>query len=294
MSLNKPQPTIQTIRENSALTNLDQEVLLAWLLKSSREFVLTHPETKLSELVQKKFQQLELKRLNNWPLAYLTGSKAFYNLNFKVSPAVLTPRPETEELVDHALTAIKNSSVRRLAIIDLGTGSGAIICSLAQTLTMLHGSLADYDFYAVDISAAALKLARTNAKNFHLTPKIKFILGDLLQPLSQQLFTENYEEIIITANLPYLTPTQITAAPSISREPRLALDGGPDGLRYYRRLFRQLKALKLKSSLQILCEIDPSSAEKLPALLPTYFSNFSYQAQRDLSGHIRFINITIN
>lgn len=292
-SLKQP-PSILQIFQESSLPSLETELLLAFLLQKNREFILTHPETKLSVSLKNKFKKLELKRHQFWPLAYLIGKKAFYGLDFKVSPDVLTPRPETEFMVEQALSLVKSSSAKNISLIDLGTGSGAIICSVAWELKRQATIFKKCQFSAVDISLRALKIARLNSRLFGLDDKIKFYQGDLLSPIKPRLFQSIKTDLIITANLPYLTPVQIKAAPSISQEPRLALDGGYDGLKYYRRLFKQLTNLKPKNSIDLLCEIDPLSALKMTKLAKQYFPDSICRLEKDLSKRIRFIKIRIN
>lgn len=285
---------LREVYANSSLPRPEIELLLAYLLNKSREFLLTHPETKISSIVYKKFKSLEAKRLKNWPIAYLLGVKEFYGLDFKVSPAVLTPRPETEKMVENIVEIAKDKKTSSLKpiIIDLGTGSGAIIISVAKELKRLAPSTyRQAEFLAVDISAPALKMAKINAAHHKLTRKIKFYQGSLLSPLKLDKRDLSQCELVIAANLPYLTPAQIKKSPSISREPLLALDGGPDGLKYYRELFKQLSGLPTVGNLRIICEIDDSQAKKIKALTKKYFPHVASKIIADLSGKKRFLSL---
>ncbi len=280
---------IRDIFKNSSLPPLETELLLAFLLNKSREFLLTHPEVKISPKICQKFRLLESKRLNNWPIAYLTGVKEFYGFDFKVNPAVLTPRPETEKIVED-IVAIAKSSALKPIIIDIGTGSGAIIVSAAKELK--RSAPAAYrraEFLAVDISGKALKIAEQNAHNHKLAGKIKFYRGNLITPLRLDKRDLSGHELIIAANLPYLTKAQIKKSPSISREPILALDGGSDGLRYYRELFKQLSSLIKIGNIRIICEIDDSQAKKIKELTNKYFPQVASKIIYDLSGKKRFL-----
>lgn len=272
--------TILEILKTSTLDRLETELLLAFLLKKDREFVLTHPETKLKPAIYNKFRELSKKRLANWPLAYLIDSKEFYGLNFKVSQSVLVPRPETELIVDKVLETAKSNNL----IIDLGAGSGAIIIALANKLKIKA------EFIAVDISKSALAIARQNAKLNQAARKIKFYQGNLLTPIIKQLANR---DLIITANLPYLTKKQIKQSPSISREPKLALDGGVAGLKYYRELFQQLQKINYKS-LQLLLEIDPGQVGKIKVLTKKYFPWAALEVRKDLRHLNRLIIIKAN
>lgn len=280
------------ILRSSSLSRLETEILMAFVSKKPREFLLTHPEMRITTAADKKFRALERKRLKNWPIAYLTGHKEFYGLDFTVSPATLVPRPETEmivtEIIDLVKTfeATKKSNAGKLVIIDLGAGSGAIIIAAANELKEQAPAVyRDADFIALDISVNALKIAKKNAVQYGLEKKIRFFNGDLLEPL----ITKNNlagRDLIIAANLPYLTPMQIRNSPSISREPKLALNGGRDGLKYYRALFGQLRNIKFKSA-TVLCEIDPKQTKKMTALAAKYFPGTKCRFLSDLSGQKR-------
>lgn len=284
---------LRKIFNNSSLPRLETELLLSYLLKKPREFLITHPETKIRPTIYKRFKLLEAKRQNNWPIAYLTGYKEFYGFDFKVSPAVLIPRPETELLVDKIINFLTNNrTVLKPIIVDLGTGSGGIIITVAKELKRLMPSVYNQsEFIAVDISAVALKIAKINADKHKLTRKIKFYRGDLLIPLKFPQRNLNQSELIITANLPYLTPTQIIRSPSISREPRLALDGGRRGLKYYQALLSQLADLPADLKFRVYCEIDDSQATTISALSKKYLPRALTSITRDLSGKQRLFII---
>lgn len=289
---------IRDVLKTSSLPRLEIEILLAFLLHKSREFLLTHPNFRVSPSAFKRFKSLEVKRLKDWPIAYLIGSKEFYGLDFKVSPSVLTPRPETEKIVDDMIDIFKPKTstsaylapILKPIVIDLGTGSGAIIISVAKELKRLApAAYRRAEFLAVDISAPALKVAKANAAHHGLGSKIKFYKGDLLAPLKLGKRDLSRYEIIIAANLPYLTPQQIRQATSISREPLLALDGGSDGLKYYRVLFMQLSHLPAIRNLRIICEIDDAQAAKIKSLTARYFPHLDSEIVYDLSGKKRYL-----
>ncbi|MFA6995116.1 MAG: peptide chain release factor N(5)-glutamine methyltransferase [Patescibacteria group bacterium] len=281
---------ISLIFKESSLPRLEAEILVSFLLNKTREFVLTHPETKITPGLYKKFKSLEIKRLNNWPIAYLTGQKEFYGLNFIVGSTVLIPRPETEMMVDKIIEHIKTTlNVKQTPyIIDIGTGSGAIIISVAQELKRLFPPLfKNTKFAATDISYTALNTAKKNAKNYKLGNKIKFYRGNLLDPLKlNHKKIKNYR-LFITANLPYLTPKQIKESPSISREPRLALNGGSDGLKYYRELFKNLKTLHLPA--YVLCEIDSKQSSKIKTAAKKIFLKTELKIYKDLTKKNRLL-----
>lgn len=260
--------------------NLEAEILLSSVLKKSREFILAHPEYGLNKQQVQKLQMLTKKRLDNYPLAYLVGYKEFFGLQFLVNKHVLIPRPETELILEEALIIVANQNIDN--IIDIGTGSGCIIITLAKLLK--HHKI---NFYGLDISAPALKVAQRNAKLHQVN--VKFRRGNLLQPLIPSK-NFNKQTNLLIANLPYLTPRQIANSPSVSREPKLALAAESDGLKYYRQLLWQL----VKSSFNfqyLLLEIDPSQKNTIKRLIKNYLPNASWQIKKDLKGHNRLVMI---
>lgn len=283
--------TISDVLRFSRLPDREAELLLSFLKRKSREYLLTHTEESINPQFYKKFLALEKKRIENWPIAYLTGHKEFYGLNYKVTPAVLVPRPETEMIVDEVLSIIKETGSAN--IIDVGTGSGAITIAVATEIRRLFpGVYKKSNFTAIDISRSALQIARHNAVKHRLGEKIKFHRGNLLTPINQLKWKAL--PLVITANLPYLTPIQIKQSPSITREPKLALSGGPDGLKYYRQLFAQLKLLLADGrSCHLFCEIDPSQAVTIKGLAKKYFPTADTDIRKDLSGKKRLARVNI-
>ena len=164
------------------------------------------------------------------PTAYITGNREFWSLDFRVSPDVLIPRPETELLIEVALRLAKEiCSARSPRIIDLGTGSGAIAVALASELTSA-------EIVATDISAEALVVATVNAVRNGVAERIRFVQGDLFDPIQPEKPAD-----LVVSNPPYIRRSDIDMlVPEVSRwEPRYALDGGLDGLEYYRRIAAQ-------------------------------------------------------
>jgi len=289
--------TSKQIFEKSRLPRPEIELLLAYLLKKERPFIISHSEIKLKTSIYKKYFSLEKLRLKNYPLAYLVGEKEFYGLNFKVNSKVLVPRPETELMVEAVLNTYINlkSSESRKILIDLGTGSGAIIITLMHELRQhFPGAYLKTEARAVDISKNALTVARFNARRHQLNSKINFFCGNLLTPLRLNRQKLLKSELIITANLPYLTKKQIQRSPSISREPCLALNGGINGLKYYQRLFKQIAALNLASnSLHLFCEIDPKQATLIKQLAKALLPNSRSIIKNDLARRRRLAIIKL-
>ncbi len=271
----------------------EAELLLALALKKEREFLLAYPEKQISASALAKYKQFINTRARNTPFAYLCGYKYFYGLKFIVDKNVLVPRPETEMLVEEVLnrTVKKQTAI----IIDVGTGSGCIPIAIAKELgPKALGSC----FFAGDISATALAIAKKNAKFHNVAAAIKFYKGDLLKPflklLNKPQIIEDYAQIFITANLPYLAPRQIKAEPTIQKEPWLALAAGKDGLKYYRKLFKQIRALAFPlPEITLLIEIDHTQKNSLRKLLKQIFPQADFEIKKDLGGHYRLVIIKI-
>lgn len=212
---------------------LDAEILLAFVLRKNKEWLFTYPEKRLTDKQLKKLQKLVYQRANGMPVAYLTGEKEFYGYKFTINKNVLIPRPMTEELVEKSLQSINQSfnySINQLSIVDVGTGSGCIIISIANELRKKYGGLSQFKFYATDVSAKTLSVAQKNARLHRLSKNIKFYRGQLLEPLKKIKID------LIVANLPYLNPSDIKKEKSIQAEPKLALAGN-----FYPELFNQAK-----------------------------------------------------
>ncbi len=302
---------LATIKLNSEIKNphLDAEILLSHILKKPREFILAHPEKKLTNTQITNYKLQISRRAKGEPAAYITGHKEFYGLDFFVDKNVLIPRPETEMMVDEALRITDNA--KHITFIDVGAGSGCIIISLLKQIINSKLQITNYHrfsgippainiikrrdkFLAADISKSALVIARKNAKLHNVHKKIKFLQGDLLEPIikkTKSLEIRNYN-LVILANLPYLTPTQIKNSASIKYEPKLALDAGKDGLKYYRRLFKQIKQLAKfapNSRIFAMIEIDPSQTKKIKLIIEKELFNAKIQIKKDLRGLNRLV-----
>ncbi len=201
---------------------LDAEVLLSHILGKDRLYLYVHFDQPLEQGELTVFRAAVKKRAMRLPVAYITGYKEFMGITFQVTPAVLIPRPDTEILVETALTRLAKTD--QPLILDIGTGSGAIIISLLVNLPLARGT-------TVDISAQALEVARDNAKRHQVEARLDCYQGDVFLPVAGQTFTA------IVSNPPYIPNGDIAdLAPEVRREPVLALAGGPDGLDFYRQL----------------------------------------------------------
>ena len=264
-------------------SSMDAEILLAHILKCSREYLITHSDKNLLNPKIRLFEKYIIRRIKGEPIAYITGHKEFYGLDFFVNKNVLVPRPETELMVEEVLEHVTHNT-QHTTIIDIGTGSGCVIISLAKLLKF------EIRYLAIDISKSALTIARKNAKLHHVDKKIKFFYGDLLEPILNNL--KNHT--IITANLPYLTPTQIKNSLTIQKEPKLALAAGNDGLKYYHELFNQINSVDLSSCshVSLYLEIDPSQKTSISKLIKQKFPQAKFQIKKDLRDHCRLVCIS--
>ena len=201
---------------------LDAEVLLSHILGKERIYLYVNFDQPLEPAELATFREAVKKRAMRVPVAYITGNREFMGLKFTVTPAVLIPRPDTEILVEAAAARLKNMA--RPVILDIGTGSGAIIISLLHLVPEAQG-------IAVDVSADALAVAKENAQRLGVSDRLEFRQGDLLAPVANQRFDA------IMSNPPYISEAEMGGlAPELSHEPHLALAGGPDGLVFYRRI----------------------------------------------------------
>jgi release factor glutamine methyltransferase len=251
---------------------LDAEVLLAHVLEQDRAWLYAHPEYSLDPNQFGDYQALIARRAEREPAAYLTGHKEFFGLDFVVTPGVLIPRPETERLVEIALQMLEaGSSSETPAIVDVGTGSGAIAVALATHARAAH-------VVAADISAAALVIARQNVIRHGVAGRVDCLQGDLLAPLKGPFH-------LIVANLPYLSRADLAAAPpEVARwEPRLALEAGPDGLTDIRRLLATA-ASRLCPAGALLAEIGAGQGADVLALANQHFPRATVEIAQDYAG----------
>lgn len=266
-------------KNDEIITNplLESQVLLAHVLEVDRTTLLVHPERQLPASLWENYRQALKKRATGYPLQYLTGYQEFMSLDFLVSPQVLIPRGDTEVLVEKLLSYREEraNSSRILHLVDVGTGSGAIAVSLAHYWPELQ-------ITAVDISPTALALARQNAQRHEV--KIEFIQGDLLTPL----LDSKREFDFIVSNPPYIPTQDLAKLPmDVRQEPVGALDGGEDGLDYYRRLLTQSQSLLVPGGILAL-EIGWDQGEGVRALM----ENKGYQMieiGQDYAGRDRII-----
>jgi release factor glutamine methyltransferase len=260
---------------NSESAALDGQVLLAHLLGVSRAWVLAHPEAQLSP-EQESALQAALDRLEGGePLPYVLGHWEFYGLDLIVTPEVLIPRPETELLVEQALSWLGQRSERH-SVVDVGSGSGCIAVALAVNLPGLR-------LLASDISGPALRVSRRNALKHQVDGRVDFVQADLLPPTAPPFD-------LICANLPYIPLAELKSLPVYRFEPLLALSSGADGLDLIGRLLRSAPP-RLAPGGMLLLEIEASQGSRALALARSIFPLAEIQVLRDLAGRERLLRI---
>ena len=211
-----------------ATPRLDAELLLMEVLGWSREDLYRSPETALDASETERAEALVARRERGEPVAYLIGRREFWSLDFSVTPDVLIPRPETEHLVE-AVVDFLESRAGSQRILDLGTGSGAIAVCVAKECPRA-------EVWATDVSAVALEVARENARRHGVGHRIRWLQGDLFTPLRGS--AGSFDALV--SNPPYIPSVGMARLPRDvgEWEPALALDGGRDGMDFYRRIVR--------------------------------------------------------
>jgi release factor glutamine methyltransferase len=214
----------------SDTASLDAQVILAHTLDKERGWLFAHYDQALTEAEAETFADMVARRAASEPVAYLVGHREFYGLDLTVDKRVLIPRPETELLVDAVLDHIDSRSNQSVRMVDVGTGSGAVAVAVAANCPSVQ-------IYAVDLSPAALEVAKENVRRHDSRNQITLLQGDLLEPLPEPVD-------IIAANLPYVTSGDFPNLMADVRdyEPRLALEAGPEGLDLIARLLDQAPA----------------------------------------------------
>lgn len=257
---------------------LDAEVLLGFVLGVARARLHAHWSDALDAAATARYADAVRRRARHEPVAYIIGVRAFYDLDLEVTPDVLIPRPETEHLLEDALTWALAQAHRRIRALDVGTGSGALAVGLARHLP--HAQV-----WAVDRSLAALRVARRNLARYGLEQRVTLVCSDLLASLVGPFD-------LVVANLPYIPCADLDhLAPDIvNYEPRSALDGGQDGLDLIRRLLDEVPRRLSENSL-LLLEIESRQGEAVKRLAEELFPNAEITLLRDYAGLDRVVRI---
>lgn len=212
---------------------LNAELLLAHSLSLSREGLYVHYHDQLNEIEKDRLKRAMDRRVSGEPLQYILGRQEFWSIDFNVDPRVLIPRPETELLVEQTLSILSEHFFEKIpSILEIGTGSGAIAIALAKEIGEIF-------IVATDISRRALLLAKENANMAGVLGQIEFVNGNLFDPFCPLKEREPFD--VILSNPPYISSTEIQrlAREVKDYEPIIALNGGEDGLEFFRRITLQ-------------------------------------------------------
>ena len=261
-------------KDNIEDAELESEVLLRHILRISRVQLYSDLNQELAAEPEKTFRHLVRRRLNGEPIAYITGHREFYGFDFHVDPRVFIPRPESELLVEEAISIAQNYPIATIA--EIGTGCGAIAICLALNLPQAK-------IYATDASADALDVARYNCQKLGVADSICLLQGDVLSPLPEPVD-------LILANLPYVNESELSRG---DFEPRLALNGGRDGLSLIRQLCHELSG-KLRPTGHVVLEIGQGQSRAVTSLLRNRFHNANIERRADLGSIERVLCLTLS
>ncbi len=271
---------------------LDAELLLAQVLGVDRTGVIAHPDAPVGTGPQAQYEAAVARREAGEPVAYIRGFREFHGLALATDERALIPRPETEVLVDAAVAEVSSRLAAAprsvgepaLRIADVGTGSGAVAIALLAALRARR--MAEHVLVvATDVSADALDLARENAVGHGLADRMVFVEADLLPPVVDPPYA------LVCANLPYVATAQLDGlARELSFEPRVALDGGGDGLDQVRRLLLRLPAVLAGDGVAFL-EIGADQGEAVADAVARTLPGWRCSVQSDLAGLPRLARV---
>ncbi len=252
---------------------LDSELLLSQVIKKDRKFILLNLDKKLDECTQASFKDLISKRSRGKPLAYMTGSKSFWKYNFKVNEKVLIPRPDTETMIEQVLKIYKNKNY--LNFLEVGVGSGCIALSILKEKKSFLGT-------GIDLSQDCIEICRYNAKKLGVNNRIKLLKSDV-----DNLIFRKYD--LIVSNPPYIKKFDLKKLDRevIDYEPKLALDGGLEGLSVFRKVIKKSSEL-IKIHGKLILEIGYD--QRVPVIKMLNENNFYInKIVKDLANNDRCI-----
>ena len=252
---------------------LDSELLLSKLIKKDRKFILLNPDKKLDKSIQDNFKDLISKRSKGKPLAYLTGTKSFWKYDFKINEKVLIPRPETEIMIEQVLKIYNNKHY--LNFLEVGIGSGCIALSILKEKKSFLGT-------GIDLSQDCIEICRYNAKKLGVNNRIKLFKSDV-----DNLIFRKYD--LIVSNPPYIKKFDLNklSREVINYEPKLALDGGLEGLSVIRKVIKKSSEL-IKIHGKLILEIGYD--QRLPVIKMLNENNFYINKTiKDLANNDRCI-----
>lgn len=265
------------LRSSGVQSNsLDARLLLSFVLGLSQEKLLANPDLIISQKKHNDFQRLIKRRIEREPISQLTGKREFYGQDFMVSSSVLDPRPDSEVLIESILEHYPNPE-SNLKILELGVGSGCLILSILSKFSNSSG-------IAIDIKQEALEVAKTNSKSLRLSDRIKFIRSDWFAKLNKSV--DGFDLII--SNPPYIPTDQIPhLQPEIFKyEPKVALDGGFDGLECYRKISKEVSSF-LKDGGYLFIEIGFNQDQPIIKIFEQESGLKLTGSKKDLSGITR-------
>ncbi|MBC8588901.1 peptide chain release factor N(5)-glutamine methyltransferase [Paratissierella segnis] len=223
---------------------LELRLILAKLLNVDKSYIYSHGERQVTKDIENQFMEMVKKRSKGYPIQYILGEKEFMGLDFYIEDGVLIPRPDTEILVEYIINFINRYyKGDRINVLDIGAGSGAISLSIAKYCPGAY-------VYGIDIDDAAIKVSNINKERFDLS-NVELLKGDLFEPILRLNMQNEFQ--IIVSNPPYIPKEEIEQLQSEVKlyEPKLALDGGIDGLNFYRKITEDAKKLLIKNGLLI-------------------------------------------
>ena len=265
------------IEDHSDSPYLDALVLLAHVSGKPRSEILAHPNPEITLEQEAQLMSSVEKIIAGTPLPYVLGVWEFFGLQFKITPKILIPRPESEWLVETGINWLREHPKRRDCL-DLGTGSGCLAVAAAK-------SIPDLKVIAIDISYSALLVAQENARIHQVEDRIKFITSDLLNGAVPKVD-------LIIANLPYIPSEKLMELSVYRTEPRLALDGGSNGLSYIGRFLESNSEVINPGGLMLL-ELDEDKGEDTLILAGDILPEADIHLIQDLSGQDRYLRIEI-
>lgn len=253
---------------------LKARLLLQYILDLKREQIIIYDNREITQGQERAYMQNIEKLIKGTPLQHITNTQEFMKMNFYVNGDVLIPRPDTEVLVEEVIKLAKTK--RNPIILDLCTGSGAIAVSLAKYLP-------NAQIYASDISKKALEVAKINAENNDVADRIKFIKSDIFEKLEGMKFD------IIVSNPPYIKTAVIkTLEHEVQEEPIIALDGGKDGLKFYRQIVEEAYS-HLKYESYLCFEIGYDQKEEVTEIIKNAKVYSGTYCKKDLYANDRVI-----
>jgi len=265
---------------------LNAELLLGRSVNLGREEFYTRLHDPLKGREKETLERMIQRRIAGEPLQYILGQQEFWSIDFKVDPRVLIPRPETELLVEQSLLILSENYLRGIpSVLEIGTGSGAIAIALAKEVKNIF-------LVAADISRGALVLAKENAESAGVQHQIEFVNGDLFGPLRLSKGRKPFD--LILSNPPYIVRPEIGSLAKEVRdyEPTIALDGGEDGLEFYRRIITGAP-FYLREGGWLLLEIGQGQSEKVAEQIERGGAFLKPQILPDLSGIERVVKAQI-